>query len=209
MEPRVPNRTQVPWGMTTLTGGEPPYSPVRQSTTEGRVAVCGISALVQTRGKVIELAGKICKRPMSMLIDSRSTGNYGSAQTCTNLGICIEEEPTNEELQLADGSPVTMQGQVKLQIKHGKYKNVIWARVFPHMQKQLILGMPWLVQEDPDISWSRWTMIMIRVGKWLNLPMVKVKPGEPIVIEINLSSATQVQWWFRKGKIDQAFLGVI
>ena len=103
--------------MTTLTGGEPPDSLVRQSTTEGRAAVHGISALVRTRGKVIELAGKICRRPVSMLIDSGSTGNYVSAQTCTMLGIHIEEEPTHEELQLADGSPVTTQGRVKLQIK--------------------------------------------------------------------------------------------
>ena len=43
----------------------------------------------------------------------------------------------------------------------------------------------------------------------MNLPVVKVKPGEPTVTEVNLCSATQVQRWFRKGKIDQAFLGVI
>ena len=43
----------------------------------------------------------------------------------------------------------------------------------------------------------------------MNLLVVKVKPGEPTVIEVNLCSATQVQRWFRKGKIDQAFLGVI
>ena len=89
---------------------------------------------------------------MSMLIDSRSIGNYVSAQTYTTLGTHIEEELTNEELQLAGGSPVATQGRVKLQIKCRKYKNMIWAKVFPHMQKQLILGMPWLVQEDPDIS---------------------------------------------------------
>ena len=76
--------------MTTLTGGEPPHNPVRQSTTEGRATVRKISALVWTRGKVIELGGEICKRPLSMLIDSRSTGNYVSAQTCTTLGIRIE-----------------------------------------------------------------------------------------------------------------------
>ena len=110
MEPRVPDRTQVPWEMTPLIGGEPPDSPVRQSTTEGRAAVRGISALVWTRRRVIELARNICKRPVSMLIDSGFTGNYVSAQTCTILGIHIEEEPINEELQLADGSPVTTQG---------------------------------------------------------------------------------------------------
>ena len=107
MQPRVLDRAQVPWGMTTLTGDEPPNSPVRQSTTEGGVVVHRISALVWTRGKVIELGGKICRRLVSMLIGSGSTGNYVLAQTCTTLGIHIEEEPTNEELQLADGSPVT------------------------------------------------------------------------------------------------------
>ena len=162
VEPRVPDRTQEPWGMTTLASGGPPDSPVRQSTTEGRAAVRGISALVRTRGKVIELAGEIYKRPVSMLIDSGSTGNYVTAQTRTMLGIHIEEEPTNEELQLADGSPVTTQGRVKLHIKYGKYENVIWARVFPHMQKQLILGMPWSVQEDPNIKWSHRTVTMVR-----------------------------------------------
>ena len=108
--------------MTTLTAGEPPDSPVRQSTSEGRAAVRGISAPTRTLGKAIELAGKICKRPVSMVIDSKSTSNYVSAQTCTMLGIHIEEEPTNEELQLADGSPVMTQRGVKLQIKCGKYK---------------------------------------------------------------------------------------
>ena len=125
-----------------LIGSEPPNSVVRQSTTEGRAAICGISALVRTWGKVIELAGKISRRPVSMLIDFESTGNCVLAQTCTMLEIHIQEEPTNEELQLVDGSPLTTQGRVKLQITCGKYKNVIWARVFPHMQKQLILGMP-------------------------------------------------------------------
>ena len=50
---------------------------------------------------------------------------------------------------------------------------------------------------------------MVRGGKWLNLLVVKVKPGEPTITEVNPCSATQVQQWFKKGKIDQAFLGVI
>ena len=209
VEPRVLDRTQVPWATTTLASGEPPDSPRRQSTIEGRAAIHRISALVWTQGKVIELAGKICRQPVSMLIDAGSIGNYVSAQTCTTLGIRIEEEPTNEELQLADGSPLPTQGQVKLQTKSGKNKNVIWSTVFPHMQKQVILGMPWLVQEDPDISWSHQKVTMVRGGKWLNLLVVKVKPEEPTIRQVDLCSATQVQWWFTKGKIDQAFLGVI
>ena len=36
-----------------------------------------------------------------MLLDSGSAGNSVSAQTCTMLGLHIEEEPENDELQLA------------------------------------------------------------------------------------------------------------
>ena len=39
VEPRVPVRAQVPWGMTALSDGGPPNSSMRQSVTEGRNAV--------------------------------------------------------------------------------------------------------------------------------------------------------------------------
>ena len=66
-----------------------------------------------------------------------------------------------------------------------------------------------MVQGEPDISWSRRTVTMVRDAKWLNIPVVKVKPGEPTITEVNLCNATQVKRWFRNGKIDQAFLGAI
>ena len=70
-----------------------------------------------------------------MLVDFGSTGHYVSAQTCATLGIRIEEEPEKEELQLADSSLMITQGQVQLNIKCVKYKKVVWARVFPHVQE--------------------------------------------------------------------------
>ena len=73
--------------------------------------------------------------------ESMDFGKVWPPLTCTTLGICIVEEPENEELQLMDVSLVTTKGRVTLHIKCGKYKNVVWARVFPHMQKQEILGM--------------------------------------------------------------------
>lgn len=115
--------------MTILSSGEPPNSFVRQSITEGRDAVRGTKSLVQTRRRVIELAKKVSKRLVNILLDSRSTGNSVSPQTCTRLGLHMEEELADKELQLADGSPAITQGRVKLHIKCGQYKNVAWARV--------------------------------------------------------------------------------
>ena len=70
---------------------------------------------------------------MGMLLESGSTGSFVSAQTCTLLGLYIQEEPEKEELQLADGSPVPTQGRFKLHTEFGQYKNVVRARMFPQM----------------------------------------------------------------------------
>ena len=39
--------------------------------------------------------------------------------------------------------------------------------------------------------------------------MLKVELEEPTITEVNLCSATQIQQGFRKGKIDQVFLGMV
>ena len=62
---------------------------------------------------------------MSMILDSRSIGNLVLAEIYTALGLHIKEEPENEELQSADGSPLTTQGRVKLHIDCGRYKGLI------------------------------------------------------------------------------------
>ena len=62
---------------------------------------------------------------MSMLLGSGFTGNIVSAQTYTTLGLCIEEEPENQELQFVDGSPVTTKERIKLRIKCDQYQ--MWS----------------------------------------------------------------------------------
>lgn len=99
----------------------------------------------------------------------------------------------NKDLKLADGSLVTTQGQVKLHIENGQYKDVVWAQIFPHVQKQMILRMPWLMQEYPNITWSHRIVPMVRGGKWLNLLVIKIKLGELTIQEISLCSAKQIQ----------------
>ena len=60
--------------------------------------------------RTLELAGRIGKRPVRMLIDSGATGNYISAQECIARRIKIEKEQEGKELTMVDGSRVKTLG---------------------------------------------------------------------------------------------------
>ena len=87
-------------------------------------------------------------------MDSGSTGNYIDAQECAARGMKIEAEDKSEELKMADGTVVQTEGRVQFVLKCGGYRGQISARVFPNMNKQMILGIPWLSKENPHIDWT-------------------------------------------------------
>ena len=72
----------------------------------------GIATAQQTH-RTFELAGKIGKRPVSVLLDSGSTGNFVSAQMCIAQKLKIEKDDYDEELKMADGTTVMTVGRVK------------------------------------------------------------------------------------------------
>ena len=71
----------------------------------------------KTPRRTLELAGRIGKRPVRMLIDLGETGNYVSAQECKVRKIKIEKEKNGKELMMADGSKVKTLGRVWLNVR--------------------------------------------------------------------------------------------
>ena len=94
------------------------------------------------RRRTLELAARIGWRPLRVLVDSGSTGNYINAWECTTRRIKIEAEDKPEELKMADGTVVQIEGRVQFVLKCGGYKGKIPTLVFPNMNKQMILGIP-------------------------------------------------------------------
>ena len=87
---------------------------------------------------------RIGHRPMRVLVDSGSTGNYIDAQECAARGMKIEAEDQAEELKMADGTMVKTKGRVQFVLKCGEYRGQISTWLFPNMNKPIILGIPWL-----------------------------------------------------------------
>lgn len=69
---------------------------------------------------------------------------------------------------MADGTLVTMECESCCESEHK-------GEGIPHMQNQVILGMPWLVQEDLNIWWACKIVALMRNGHGLSLPMVSIK----------------------------------
>lgn len=73
-------------------------------------SVRGLNSSSRLQRRIIELAGRIGKRALRILVNYGSTSNYVSAQECTSRNIRIEKEKVNEELKMADGSVIRIEG---------------------------------------------------------------------------------------------------
>ena len=126
-----------------------------EQSAESFQEICSAEIL---QGPVLELSGKIKRRPLKVLIDSGSTGNFISDQVVASLHLKVVEDGIRQKLILPDKSIIWAGGWVDSLLTSGEYVRRISARVFPSLHKELILGMPWLVMEDPDISWRNRTV---------------------------------------------------
>ena len=66
----------------------------------------------KTLRRTLQLAGRIGKRPICMLIDSGATRNYILAQVCAARKLKIKKREKWEKLTMADGSKVKTRGRV-------------------------------------------------------------------------------------------------
>lgn len=141
----------------------------------------GINSALRIRGSVLELGGRVKRHPVKVLIDSGATGNFISDKLVTAQELEVIPEAQFEELTLVDGSTVKVVGYVHFKLRYGNYKGDITARVFPNLNKEIILEMPWLVQENPSIDWTAGRVKVQRGGTVLTLPTTSRRDRKPLV----------------------------
>ena len=118
---------------------------------------------------------------------SGSIGNYIDARECTARRIKIEAEDQSEELKMADGTVVKTEGRVQFVLKCGGYRGQISARVFPNMNKPMILGIPWLSKENPHIDWTQAMVVVNKDHQWISLPLAKPLQSNPVHLANEIS----------------------
>ena len=150
-----------------------------RTTVEVEEATAGVASSSRTQRRTLELVARIGHRPLRVLIDSGSTGNYIDARECAARKIKIQKEDQAEELKMADGSMVKTEGQVHITLKCGGYKDVIAAQVFPKMNKPLILGIPCLSKVNPHVDWAQLVVVVKQNYQWISLALTKSTLRQP------------------------------
>ena len=134
----------------------------------------GLDSTSRTQRKALELADRIGKKSLKVLIDLGSTSNYISAQECAARGLRIDlgRACEREELRMANGSMVQTARSVKILLKCGAYRGVVEPLIFSGLDKPMILGIPWLRKENPHIDWARSTVVVQQKNQWISLTLV-------------------------------------
>ena len=171
--------------------------------------IVGVDSSSKTpRMRTLELAARIGRCPLRALVDSGSTGNYIDARECAVRRMKIETKEKPEELKMADGTVVKTEGRVQLKVKCGGYRGNVSTRVFPNMNKQMILGIPWLSKENPHIDWTQAVVVMKKGQEWISLPLAKSQQQDPVHLATEIS-ATRLDKMLKRKEVERAFLGII
>ena len=140
-----------------------------ESTSNGQTidAVCPVMTAPQFKG--LELAGSVNEIPVCAFVDSGSTSNYISQDFADKLGLSYSG--AQKTLQLADGSEHKTAGSLRrLQFQCGRVKMRLDVDVFDKLSHELLLGLPWLIQENPRIDFSRGIVTVHRQSGEIELP---------------------------------------
>ena len=109
---------------------------------------------------------------------------------------------------MVDGTVVETEGRVQFVLKCGGYRGQISARVFPNMNKPMILGIPWFSKENPHIDWTEATVVVNKDHRWISLPLAKPSQSNPVHLA-NKISASQANQMLKSKEVERAFLGII
>ena len=77
------------------------------------------------------------------------------------------------------------------------------------MTKPVILGMPWLVKENPDIDWTTRRVKTTKGASILHLPLIHRQRGESPFDQVNLCTAKELAQAIKNQEVETLFVVVI
>ena len=130
-----------------------------------------------------ELMCKVNGQDVIAYVDSGSTANYIAGPVAERLGLKAQQ-PTST-LCLADGTERQTTGRCyNLKVRCGKVTFNIDLDVFTALEHEIILGLPWLVAENPRIDFKSGRITVVRNMTELHIPIRTNPPVLPNVHKI-------------------------
>ena len=98
-----------------------------------------------------ELVGSINRHAVVAYVDSGSTANYISEAVAQRIG--LSPDGKSVKLQMADTTTRETLGRVfGVKFRCGQFMSTFDADIFPGLAHDILLGLPWLIKENPYID---------------------------------------------------------
>ena len=104
--------------------------------------------------ELLVVFGTTCNKSMKILIDSGANGNFVSSDFVRDNKLKTIQYQTLVHVTLTDGKiKTTTLCKTELDLTVGDYNKKVNAQVLD-LSYNLILGKPWLTQNNPEIDWK-------------------------------------------------------
>ena len=134
--------------LAALSHGAEIPSPLGPEQTEVVLAGMGVDPL--------KFTGSVKGKPVTVMIDSGSAGNFISREAAKRLGMAKLPYSSDVSVRLADGSKLPLNWRTPLfQLKMGDHQEEMHLLGLPLQGHEIILGRPWLKKWNPAMDWSR------------------------------------------------------
>lgn len=119
-----------------------------------------------------EIQVEISNKKFTAYIDCGSSSNLISSKIVSDIN--LEVDPSTKEFKVADTRIVKAQGAVtEVSIRSGEFEFHTDLQVFPRLEHEILLGIPWLVKYNPSINWVTGAVVINKDGQEFQLPRRK------------------------------------
>jgi hypothetical protein len=104
--------------------------------------------------KLLTLKAFVNRAPVKIMIDSGASGNFINEETANRLKVFTSPVQQTQAVATADGTSHVISKEVRnLPFRIGDYRVHVTLQIVPLPDNEIILGTPWLKQENPMIDW--------------------------------------------------------
>jgi len=139
--------------------GPPPRHHSSQKPEHGRISVSACKQLPSvtiTTRRLITLHGNVAGHRALVLVDSGATGNFVSSSFVTQHRLVTVPLSKEDTVVFADGSKQTASALVSsVPISIATYADRLDLASIPLSGYDIILGMTWLEQYNPNVDWRQ------------------------------------------------------
>lgn len=113
-----------------------------------------LNSIYTTENELYHFDGVTNGAPADILIDCGASANYVSLAFVNRYNLSFQKNTSSHSVRVPNGSTISVIGTICIKVQIQNYKTHLEALVLPLEEYDIILGVPWLRSENPQVNWQ-------------------------------------------------------